>query len=59
MSSTTRSPSATVCQDKSAVSPVRVGRGGATNAPLPGLVTTRPSAASRPRARDTVTGLTP
>ncbi|GAA3314219.1 hypothetical protein GCM10020219_027930 [Nonomuraea dietziae] len=57
-SSTTRSPSATVCHERSLISPTE-GAAGATKAPLPGLVTTLPSAASCPIALDTVTGLTP
>src|SRR5579875_2867222 len=53
---TGRSPRATACQD---VSVVLLPAGGeATNVPAPGWVTTSPSAASRARARDTVTGLT-
>src|SRR5690606_17458566 len=51
-------PRATVCHDRSAVS-ARVAGVCATNVPAPGRVTTRPSAASCPSARDTVTGLTP
>ncbi|BFO20022.1 hypothetical protein SHKM778_64100 [Streptomyces sp. KM77-8] len=47
----------TSCQE---VSPAgaEVTRGCARNAPAPGRVTTRPSAASRASARETVTGLT-
>lgn len=50
--------SATSCQE---VSPSRraVRAGRARNAPAPGRVTTRPSAASTATARETVTGLTP
>lgn len=49
--------SATSCQEVSPGGAAGV-RGIARKAPAPGLVTTRPSAASCASARDTVTGLT-
>ncbi len=48
---------ATSCHEVSPVGAAGV-RGAARKAPAPGRVTTSPSAASRARARETVTGLT-
>ncbi|GAA4580021.1 hypothetical protein GCM10023176_58900 [Micromonospora coerulea] len=56
--STLRSPSATVCHDVSIAAWGVRDRRAATKVPLPGLVTTVPSAASAATARATVTGLT-
>ncbi|CAM5417330.1 hypothetical protein SALBM311S_03339 [Streptomyces alboniger] len=48
----------TSCQEVSPAVAAAVVRGRARKAPAPGLVTTRPSAASCASARETVTGLT-